>query len=191
MSIEAALEIAKGEYLPLQDGVIASKPIAAFCTGALAEYCDFRSQLISDPIIAHDQDLIDWFTAIDSRMTTNLCLLEDVLWGYWDYDDTEYARYVADMNAYLTSMENPEHSKTTVLSEEEFLETCARDRQTWIEPIRLQEVVDDLVRVIREVNPPETWWYYDQITVEHFLALGKTLALAVKQGITKVRLNCE
>src|SRR5262245_48296612 len=132
MGIEAILEVSNEQYLPLEDNVYTSKPIASFCTSALAWYCHLRSQDESGVVLdANDRELFDWFVAIESRMTTDLCLLSKALSGFWHYSSAEYARYVEDIRAYLESILNPENSEIKLLSEEEFRNACAEDGKTW------------------------------------------------------------
>ncbi len=154
-------------------------------------YCDFRSeQKAAVQINVEDRELIDWFAAINSHMTTDLCLLCRIIWGYWDYKDDEYTRYVQETSAYLEKL-TPENRTEKILSDEEFSNVCAEDNETWVDPTRLQQVAEDLVRVFHEMKPSDKWWYHEDITPRHFHALAKTLAVAVEKGYTKVRLNCE
>jgi hypothetical protein len=192
MGIEAHLEVGKNQYFPLEDDTFASKAIATFCTTALWIYCDFLSQhKVSDILKPNDRELVEWFATINSRMTADLCLLTQVLSGFWNYSEADYARYVNETMAYLGGLQHPEDSAIKLLSEEEFLDTCARDAPTWIDTARLLRTVDDLLRVFDEVHPPKMWWYNEENTLADFRALSKTLVLAAEKGYAKVRLNCE
>lgn len=191
MSIEAALEVKKGEYLPLEDGVIASKSIASFCTAALTLYCASRANSMPNVMLAAHQDLVEWFSVIAAHMTTDVCLLSTAVSGFWDYSANEYARYVEDTRAYLKGEQHLEDSAIKLLSQDEFMQACVEDEQAWTDTILLSQTVNDLIHVFDEIHPPEAGWYAPEITPVHFRALAKTLALAAEKGDAQVRLNCE
>lgn len=74
------------------------------------------------------------------------------------------------------------------MSEEEFVETCREIEQKWAEIDLVQKTIDDMLRVVDEIHPPETWWYNEEHSLRDFRLFSQALSHASETGYRKVRI---
>ncbi len=206
--IEAALEVEKGTYLPLTIGFKFSKAFATFILEPLTTYCDL---LIEDhPLRESDEEIYVWFTAITSRMTEDLCLLRNITYGFWEYSIDEYDRYFKDKKEiyerekimgfprwiadrlsaeeYAKAEQESKNRKFEIMSEEEFVKMCSGIEQKWADIDIVRRTIDDLIRVLDEIHPLETWWYNEEDSLTTFRFISHALSKAIKNDYRKVRI---
>jgi hypothetical protein len=168
---------------------------ADFASGSVASllisldlYCSFRNYVGPKEKQEYlDKVLVDWFSAIDVKMTEDLCLLTRAIWGFWYYAEDEYERYIQDSKA--SPYMNPPDGR--IKSREEFIAICKRADAAWTSTDQLLTVVNDFVRVLEELHPPDMWPYTEEDTLPDLQTLSRALALALKEGYEKVRFMLE
>lgn len=207
MGIDAKFEIEKEKFVTLADGRWYSKAIASFILEPLMNYCKLKGA--SNPLKDLEKEIDEWFSSITSRMGEDLCLLEKIMYNYWDYSEDEYERYFNEMKWAFEMDKNPgipdwladrpdiddavqaaKNRGYIILSEEEFLNTCREIEQKWVDINLVQKTIADLLRVIDEIHPPETWWYNEKDTLSDFRLFSQALSQASEMGYQKVRIYC-
>jgi hypothetical protein len=156
-----------------------SDAVFSFCHEALISYCH-RAEWSRD-----DRDfyagLLEWFTPIANRMTEPLCLLNQAAIPRWEYSEEEYERYIYDISVMMPG--------EPTLSYPEFIQKCqaAQLDDPYIEVKTMLKVVEDLLRVLQDIKPPDTWWYSEVDSVTGFEELFEILKIAEANGVNKVR----
>jgi hypothetical protein len=178
MSVDAHLEVDTGKHLDLSNDFGASKAIATFIE-VISVYCDSDKYRDLDGL----KEIYEWFLEITSNMSEDLCVLDRIFYGFWEYAETDYDRYLLELK------ENDLSS--VVLSKEEFIGRCKEFDNKWIDVDVLKVVIDDLVSVLKAIKPPEMWWYAEKDTLIDFQSLSDALLRVSKRGYQRVRIYCQ
>ncbi len=180
MGIDAHVEVKGRHYLPFIGNRTYSKAIATLFTGPLLNYCYHRA--VGDTANQEEwfEEIVEWFDNLTSGMQENLCLIGQAIHG-WEYSADDYEQYLSD-----SANDDP----SSRLSKERFLQECQTVEQKWTDTDALKRVIDDLIRVIDEMRPRETWWYDEENTLTDLRLLSQTLNAAFQMGYRQVRLYC-
>ena len=178
MSFEAAVETPYGERLLLwhSDGLPGGKAILAFLN-VLIRYCS--GDELEDET---DSEIRRWFAQLESSWEQSLCELVSPLqrscyYGFWDYREDEYERYLAD-------------ARDLQLSEEEFQQTLRFVDSRWVPAEEMLKMLDAFLNLLNQADLEENWWYHPNHTLEDFVILRETLEIAARAGReTKVRIQ--
>jgi len=177
MSIDAYLEVENGKHLTLSDDFVGSTAIATFVE-YISVYCEHEPAFLElHP--SHKEDY-NWFSKLASSMTEDLCVLNNVYYGFWEYNESEYERYVIEIEEYDPS--------SAVLSVEEFVSRCREFDDKWIDVENLKAVVDDLISFLETEKPPETWFYTRKDTLIDFQSLSDALLRVSERSYRRVRI---
>lgn len=181
MGIEMHVEVKGRQYLPLAGDRTDSKALATLFLEPLLNYCFHRAADITTHQEEWLEEVVQWFANLTASMREDLCLIGHAIYGGWEYSADDYEQYVSD-----SAYEDPSH----LLSRERFLQECQATEQKWTDTDALGRVADDLIRVIDEIHPRETWWYNEEDTLPDLRLLSQTLKAALKMGYEQVRLHC-
>jgi len=180
MGIDAHVEVKGRQYLPLVGNRTYSKAIASLFTAPLLNYCYYRAGGSTANQEEWFEEIAEWFDNVTSGMRENLCLIGQAIHG-WEYSADDYERYLSDSANDAPSLR---------LSKKHFLQECQAVEEKWTDTDALKRVIDDLIRVIDEIRPRETWWYDESNTLTDLRLLSQTLNAAMQMGYRQVRLYC-
>ena len=180
MSIEAYLEVENGKHLTLSDDFVGSTAIATFVE-YISVYCEHEPAFLE--LNPSQREDYNWFSKLASSMTEDLCILNNVFYGFWEYKETEYERYVLEIEKYDPS--------SVAMSAEEFVSKCREFDSKWISVENLKAVVDDLISVLETIKPPEMWFYTRKDTLTEFQSLSNALLRVLERGYRRVRIYCQ
>ena len=153
-----------------------SQAVFSFCAEALLVYCDrgdFSRQEREQSV-----EILEWFPPISQAMNEPLCLLSRAFVPPWRYVEEDYENYLAEMRSWRG---------TTPMSPSEFAAMCATPPDPYLEAERMARIVQDLLRVLKERRPSETWWYNEEYSWSAFEELLEALHQAQDDGIWNVR----
>lgn len=179
MSILVYLEVESDVLFPV-DNPWGSKVASGFLEFAWG-YCDYLRRGSPSDNAAEMWETVDWFRPVAAAMKTNLCVLGHAWYGSWPYRRDQFDLYVAEFK--VDDLPNP------YLTQEHFLKLCQEIERKWTDIRTLRRTVDALVDALEQVQPPETWWYFEPDTPEALAELSDVLSAALEAGYTRVRLT--
>ena len=130
-----------------------------------------------------DEQLLEaweWIGDIRSQMTEDICLISKACFGFWEYSRSDYDQYLV----HHESLNDTRPPKTR----QEFLAECDQDEVSWVETLELKDTVDELVKVLKNIDSDETWFYYPEVTIKDFEDLSTALEIALMNDHQEARL---
>ena len=171
MSFYAYLEVDSGDLLRLvrADGFWAGKALENFGTMLSA----YRAGHVDDP------EALRWFQKLDQMNTADLARVAEIMYsGNWNYDETEYDRFVRC------------ESSNPYGSEDEFKRAIKAVEGLWTPIESLLKTIRHALKVLPQMQG-ETYWFSPTETILDFRALEDTLLLAARRGGERVRIKIE
>ena|SRR5258706_10493544 len=170
MGVEAIIEIENGERVGH-----GSKAVAGLLS-TLLTYCDLKNR--KDVSLSQDREILQWFSVIADRMNQDVCLLSTILyWGEMKYTVDEYERYQSEWGK----------SSMSLMTKAEFVTFCRELDAKWTDLQLLHRTVNDFIRTLEIINPPDTFWYEREVSLGSLYDLSRTLIVALAQGHTRAR----
>ena len=170
MGVEAIIETENGEWVGH-----GSKAVANLLEG-LARYCDLRNR--EDVSHSDDREILHWFSVVADKMSQDVCRLSAIIyWGEMNYTVDEYERYQVETG----------NSSGPVMTKAEFATYCLDLDAKWTDLHLLHRTVNDLIRTLETLNPPDTFWYEREASLDSLHDLSRTLIVALADGHTRAR----
>lgn len=181
MSIDLFLEVEQDVLYP-PENPWGSKVLEGFVTAAF-HYCDL-TQATTSPVALEDwqQEIIGWFGPIAAAANADLCVLANAWYGEWPYRTDQYEEYVADFTV-------PGTQEDPFLTQEYFLMLCQEVEAKWADIHALRRALNSVIDVLKQLQPPEIWWYFETDTRDGLAELSDVLAAALEAGYTRARLT--
>lgn len=172
MSFRASIEtnISQDFQILLPTGQIGGNALMAFLI-PLTNFClddndvSIKSWLNNIPL-SHHRSICDLIQSLSQAHFS----------GDWAYNEDEFT---------LFQSHNPDY----MLAEEEFKQIIHQMDMKWTNIQILVTDLADLLDVLTKGNPPATWWYDPQGTIQDIFALYNTLQQAVNQGASLARIK--
>ncbi|MEM9777686.1 MAG: hypothetical protein AAF902_24125 [Chloroflexota bacterium] len=174
MGIRVSVQVPDGTFISITDNTFQSKAIFNFLSPVILSCLDIESD---DEKVSEG---VNWIAELRSQMSEDICLLQKALWGYWEYSKNDYDQYLLDYESMVGGLPK--------MTYERFLEECKAEEASWIDTLSLKNTVDDLVKVLENIDDEESWFYYPEATIKDFKDLSLALEIALKGNQSKARL---